>query len=62
MWGRATEDERHQVVAAFTSTSCKRYDTVQLSNAFVSDRLAVRMADLTPTLTPTLPLTPNPNP
>ena len=29
MWGRATEDERHRVVAAFASTSCNRYDTVR---------------------------------
>ena len=31
MWGRATEDERHGVVAAFASASCNRYDTVLLS-------------------------------
>ena len=43
-WGRATEDERYGVVAAFASSSCARYDTLQLSNAFISDRLAVRMA------------------
>ena len=35
---------RYGVVAAFASASCDRYDTVQLSNAFISDRLAVCMA------------------
>ena len=35
---------RYGVVAAFASASCNRYDTLQLSNAFISDRLAVRMA------------------
>ena len=35
---------RYGVVAAFASASCNRYDTLQLSNAFMSDRLAVRMA------------------
>lgn len=54
LWGRATEDERRGVLAAFSSATCDRYDTLQLANAFVSDALAVlaavRVAHATPFL------------
>ena len=36
---------RYGVVAAFAPASCDRYETLQLSNAFISDRLAACMAE-----------------